>query len=114
MERPEKATTLPAPELPPLPLHRHADARPAAGVVVPDQLLDRTRIELPILRELERDEREAVGLTGGIEPEDVGGGLGLANVGIEHGREQEQERREDEREQRHPGRIVDAADAPAL
>src|SRR5262245_7848930 len=72
-----------------LPARSDADAFPAARVIVECELLERTRIELAILGELERDLRHSVGLPRRVQSEDVGLGLLRANDGVQDRRHHE-------------------------
>jgi hypothetical protein len=54
------------------PIHRHADAGAAARVIEEDYFFERTRIELPVLAELERDHRKRIRFARGIHAEGVG------------------------------------------
>src|SRR6266850_1759754 len=96
-----------------LPPHRGEDAGAAAGVIVEHDLLERARIELAVLRQLEGDLREPVGLLGRVQPEDVRLGLLRADDGVQHRGEREQVSGEEQRGQRQTRDVADLPHPPA-
>ena len=81
-------------------------------MVIPEELLQRPGIELAVLGQLEGDLREPVGLPCRVEPEDIRCRLGGPDVGVQHRGEEKEIQRHDQREQREPGEVGDAVDAP--
>ena len=78
-------------QLLPLPQHCLVDAGPRARVIVKQELLDRSRVHLPIFNELEIDQRLRVGLPNGVEPENVRRGLIGPGEGVEDRRQDKEE-----------------------
>src|ERR1051325_7773483 len=55
-----------------LPPHRRADSRRGARMIVEKEFIDRPGFQFAVLGKFERNLREAIGLTGGIQSEQVG------------------------------------------
>src|ERR1051326_7894968 len=95
------------------PIHRGANAISSARVIEEDPLFDRAGTHLPILREMNRRLREAVGLAAGVDAVHVRFALGGAGHRVEHRREDEEEDRAHEHDKRKNGGVAESADAPA-
>src|SRR5438309_3478026 len=95
-----------------LPAHRGADARAAARMIVEEEFLERRRLQLAILGELQRDLREAVRLGRGVEAVQVRLVFLDPDERVQRGREHEEVRAQEERRERQSGRVLDAAYLP--
>src|SRR5438477_12401821 len=81
-------------------------------MIVKDEFLERRRVELAIGAEFERYVCHPVRLTGGVDSKRVRFTLGDAHHGVEKRRGEKKQCAEDQRQQREPGRIGNAAHAP--
>src|SRR5205814_8019361 len=81
-------------------------------MIVKDEFLERRRVELAIGAEFERYVCHRVRLTGGVDSKSVRFTLGNAHHGVEKRHGEKKQRAEDQRQQRKPGRIGNAAHAP--
>ena len=81
-------------------------------MIVKDEFLERRRVELAIGAKFKRHLCHPIGLTRGVDPKSVRFTLGDAHHGVEKRRGEKKQCAEDQRQQREPGRIGNAAHAP--
>src|SRR6266481_9244397 len=95
------------------PIHCHADAGAAAGVIEKDEFLQRRRIELAISAEFERCFRHAIRLARSVDSESIRFSFRHAYHGIKKWRSNEKQCAQDQNEQRQSGWISNATHAPS-
>ena len=95
------------------PSHRPLDPRPPARVIVEDELLERTRLELAIRGEPHRDRRKAVRLLGRVEAERIRLRLRHPAHRVRDRSQQVHHHREDRERERKSGGIGEVIDGPA-